>query len=278
MISEDQNWNPRGCNFSFEQGELCKDLVHLYARQQGARHFQSKIAEMPKDREKYHYLLAEKILIISIKGRHCIHRDNISMKACTKVWGSAVQSTNQSLEWQWMGCNTYCDTAQESGGCPHQYFSVLISTSVSSSIHHCAPRRCLQVTHTQLRPPGAHTAVSTRNCWLLHCKLTCYSFPSISGQRNVFRNMLVYWGCQLHLSKYICCFEIKAKRGKTIHKKHWSNLSSDKCLTSALTEENLFCKTYRMCENFGLQKQLRPMLLLGLFNIMLETWFSLSLE
>lgn len=177
MISEDQNWNPRGWHFSFEQGELCKDLVHLYTRQQGARHFQSKTAEMPKEGEKYHYLLAEKILIISIKGRHCIHRDNISTKACTKVWGSAMQSTNQSLEWQWMGCNTYCDTAQESGGCPHQYFSVLISTSVSSPIHHCAPRRCLQVTHTQLRPPGAHTGVSTRNCWLLHCKLTCYGFP-----------------------------------------------------------------------------------------------------
>lgn len=151
---------------------------------------------------------------------------------------------------------------------------------MSSSIHHCTPRRCLQVTHTQLRPPGAQTGVYTRDCWLLHCKLTCYSSPFHfrGGQRNVFRNMSVYWGCQLHLSKYICCFKNKAKRGKTIHKKYWSSLSSDKCLTSALTEKNLCCKTYKMCEKSGLQKQLRPMLLLALFHIMLETQFSLSLE
>lgn len=159
-----------------------------------------------------------------------------------------MQSTNQSLEWQWMGCNTYCDS------CPG-------IRDLSSSTHQCGHQYLTEFpvvpaghTHTQLRPPGAHTAVSTSNCWLLHCKLTCCSFPFHfrGGQRNVFRNMLVYWGCQLHLSKYICCFEIKAKRGKTIHRKHWSSLSIDKCLTSALTEQNLCCKTYRMCENFGL--------------------------
>lgn len=49
MISEEQNWNPRGWHFFFEQSELCKDLVYLCTRQQGARHFQSKIAEMPKE-------------------------------------------------------------------------------------------------------------------------------------------------------------------------------------------------------------------------------------
>lgn len=95
-------------------------------------------------RKKNHCLLGEKILIISIKERQCIHKDNISMKACTRVWGSAVQSTNQSLEWQWMGCNTYCDT------CPGIREP---SSSVSSWMHHCTPWRCLQVTHTQLRPP-----------------------------------------------------------------------------------------------------------------------------
>lgn len=53
--------------------------------------------------------------------------------------------------------------------------------------------------------------------------------------------------------------------------KYWSSLSSDKSLTSAFTEKILCCKTYRMCENFGLQKQLRPILLLDLFHIILET-------
>lgn len=89
--------------------------------------------------KKNHCLLAEKILIISIKGRHCIHKDNISKKACTKVLGSAVQSTNQSLERQWMGCNTYCDTcpgirelSSSVHQCLHQYISVLINTSLHS--------------------------------------------------------------------------------------------------------------------------------------------------
>lgn len=149
---------------------------------------------------------------------------------------------------------------------PRNQRAVLISVLMNASLH-------------SLAVPAGHThtaeaaCVSTRNCWLLHWKGTCDSFPFHfrGGQRNVFRNMLVYWGCQFHLSKYICRFKIKEKWGKTIHKKHWSSLSSDKCLTSALTEENLFSKTYRMCKNFGLQEQLRPMFLLCSFHIMLET-------
>lgn len=84
-----------------------------------ARHFQSKTAEMLKEGKKNHCLLGEKILIISIKERQCIHKDNISMKACTRVWGSAVQSTNQSLEWQWVAILTVTP-AQESESRPHQ--------------------------------------------------------------------------------------------------------------------------------------------------------------
>jgi len=91
-------------------------------------------------------------------------------------------------------------------------------------------------------------------------RLTLYSFPFHfrEGQTNVFRNMLVYWGWQLKLSKHLYWFKKKKKekRDKTICRKYWSSLSSDKFLTSAFTEKNLHCKTYRMCENSRLQKQL----------------------
>lgn len=67
-------------------------------------------------------------------------------------------------------------------------------------------------------------------------------------------------------------------KDKTIHRKYWSSFSIDKFLTSAFIEKILCCKTYRMWENFGLQKWQEPMFLLDLFHIILETEFSLLLD